>query len=327
MSTKAENLIGIRQYLNSTNSFQDLHQLITLWHQQSPAIKHDFNLAVALCGKDPRPFLKEQGLLSQTRVYDYSNDRLSPNQLIKRLIFEYQADDRVQIIYYSPYPEGLTYPVDLFTQMGVFLSYKNLAVSDSDFQIPFEELIRSFYYHIQKNDIAAPLITFPKRRRRSLDAQDYPINRWAMEDIENLYVYFLSNIRFLDLKLDIQSGLFFTNHIANMHLDFDRVGKWVGTLHLAISLLRHPHIQVEQIEVNTNTQDDSTISFEVQCNKINELYDYYLIPMENIIRIALDNPRKYLMDDWTRDLTVEEIRTTLENIFQAYLQFKNKVAV
>ncbi len=327
MGIKAENLIGIRQYLNSANSFADLKQLVTLWEEQSPALKKEFNLAVALCGKDPTPFLKQEGLLSQVHLYNYSVERLSPNQLIKRLIFDYRPDNRVQVIYYSTFPEGLTYPVDLFTQMAVFLSYKNLAVSDSDFQIPFEELIRSFYFHIEKNDISSPLLTFPKRKRRSLDAQDYPINRWAMEDIENLYVYFLSNIRFLDLKLDIQSGLFFTNHIANMHLDFDRVGKWVGTLHLAISLLRHPQIHVEQIEVNTNTQDDSTISFAVQCNKINELYDYYLIPMENIIRIALDNPRKYLMDDWTQNLTVDEIRTTLENIFQAYLQFKKKVAV
>jgi len=327
MKTRAQNLIGIRQYLNSPNSFQDLRQLVTLWQNQPSQTVKRFTTAVALCGKNPYPFLKAEGLSDAVKIYDYSARRLSPTQLIKRLIFDYQPDERVQIIYYSTFPEGLTYPVDLFTQMAVFLSYKNLAVSDSDFQIPFEELLRSFEFHIQKNNIQAPLVTFPKRKRRSLDAQDYPINRWAMEDIENLYVYFLSNIRFLDMKLDIQSGLFFTNHIANMHLDFERVGKWVGTLHLAISLLRQPDIQVEQIVVDTNIQEDSTISFAVQCSKINELYDYYLIPMENIIRIALDNPRKYLMDDWTQNLTTEEIQQTLENIFQAYLQFKSRAAV
>ena len=327
MKTRAENLIGIRQYLNSPNSFQDLRKLIELWQNQPAHTKKRFTTAVALCGKNPSPFLTAEGFADAVKIYDYSALRLSPTQLIKRLIFDYQPDERVQIIYYSTFPEGLTYPVDLFTQMAVFLSYKNLAVSDSDFQIPFEELLRSFEFHIQKNNIQAPLITFPKRKRRSLDAQDYPINRWAMEDIENLYVYFLSNIRFLDMKLDIQSGLFFTNHIANMHLDFERVGKWVGTLHLAISLLRHPDVQVEQIVVDTNIQEDSTISFAVQCSKINELYDYYLIPMENIIRIALDNPRKYLMDDWTQNLSTEEIQQTLENIFQAYLQFKSRAAV
>ncbi|HFB67467.1 MAG TPA: hypothetical protein ENJ66_00770 [Calditrichae bacterium] len=327
MKTRAENLIGIRQYLNSPNSFQDLRQLVELWQNQPAHTKKRFTTAVALCGKNPSPFLTAEGIADAVKIYDYSALRLSPTQLIKRLIFDYQPDERVQIIYYSTFPEGLTYPVDLFTQMAVFLSYKNLAVSDSDFQIPFEELLRSFEFHIQKNNIQAPLVTFPKRKRRSLDAQDYPINRWAMEDIENLYVYFLSNIRFLDMKLDIQSGLFFTNHIANMHLDFERVGKWVGTLHLAISLLRHPDVQVEQIVVDTNIQEDSTISFAVQCSKINELYDYYLIPMENIIRIALDNPRKYLMDDWTQNLSTEEIQQTLENIFQAYLQFKSRSAV
>ncbi len=327
MKTRTENLIGIRQYLNSPNSFQDLKQLIELWESQPPAIHKQFTTAVALCGKDPMPYLQKQGFAKAVKCYDFSKARLSPMQLIKHLIFDYQPDERVQIIYYSTFPEGLTYPVDLFTQMAVFLSYKNLAVSDSDFQIPFEELLRSFEFHIAKNNIQAPLVTFPKRKRRSLDAEDYPINRWAMEDVENLYVYFLSNIRFLDMKLDIQSGLFFTNHIANMHLDFERVGKWVGTLHLAISLLRHPDIQVEQIQVDTNVQDDSTISFAVQCNKINELYDYYLIPMENIIRIALDNPRKYLMDDWTANLSLEEIRQTLENIFHAYLQFKTRAAI
>ncbi|NOX38554.1 MAG: hypothetical protein GXO78_13565 [Calditrichaeota bacterium] len=183
-------------------------------------------------------------------------------------------------------------------------------------------MINAFHHHIGANHGDRPLVTFPKRRRRSLDAENYPINRWAMEDIENLYVYFLSNIRFLDMKLDIQSGLFFTNHLANMTVDFNKVGKWVGTLHLAISLLRQPNIQVEQVPVETNVQHDSTISFGVQCAKIDELYDYYLIPMENIIRIALDNPRKYLMSDWCAALTVEEIQQVLEGIYRAYLDYK-----
>ncbi len=322
MNPGTRHLIGIRQYLNSPHSFQDLKTLIHLWEHHGNALIPAFTLAVALCGKDPRPFLQQEGLEAAVQFYDYAEDRLSPAQLVKRLIYDFSPDHRVQILYYSPYPEGLTYPIDLFTQMAVFLHFQHLAVSDSDFQIPFPSVLEAFQYHIAAHQEATPLVTFPKRKRRSLDADNYPINRWAMEDIENLYVYFLSNIRYLEMKLDIQSGLFFTNHLANMVVDFNKVGRWVGTLHLAISLLRQPDIQVEQIPVDTNVQHDSTISFGVQCAKIDELYDYYLIPMENIIRIALDNPRKYLMHDWCAGLSVKEIQRILEGIYRAYLEYK-----
>jgi len=144
-----------------------------------------------------------------------------------------------------------------------------------------------------------------------------------MEDIENLYIYILSNIRFLEMKLDIQSGLFCTNRRANVMLDFNKVGKWVGTLHVAITLLRNTVIQVLQTEVQTNVQHESSINFQIQCHKIDELYDYYLIPMENIIRIAMDNPSRYLMNDWNRDHSNEEIEEALKQIFQAYQDFKH----
>jgi len=322
MNWPAKHLIGIRQYLNSPQSFDDLKTMVLLWEKHGASLNPDFTLVVALCGKDPRPFLQREDLDQQVRFYDYVEARFSPAQLVKRFIYDFESDSRLQIVYYSPFPEGLTYPVDLFTQMAVFMHFQHLAVSDSDFQIPFQEMMNAFCHHIDANHGNRPLVTFPKRCRRSLDAENYPINRWAMEDIENLYVYFLSNIRFLDMKLDIQSGLFFTNHLANMVVDFSKVGRWVGTLHLAISLLRQPDIQVEQIPVKTNVQHDSTISFSVQCAKIDELYDYYLIPMENIIRIALDNPRKYFMSDWCGSLSDSEIRQVLERIYRAYLEYK-----
>lgn len=317
-------LIGFRQYLKSEQSYQDLKNLILESVRAVEQGRNDTEFHIAICGEDPREFLRKNNLLRHVQLFDYSRYRFSPNQLVKHFVGDYPNGSAVKIIYYSPYPEGLTYPIDLFTQIAVFLNFDHLGVSDSDFQIPFAEMLRAADFHREHAVPNTPVVTFPRRKRRGLDAENYPINRWAMEDIENLYVYFLSNIRFLEMKLDIQSGLFFTNRRANLQLDFNRVGKWVGTLHVAIALLRDPSVQVFQVEVDTRMQEDSTISFQVQCRKIDELYDYYLIPMENIIRIAMDNPRKYLMNDWNQGLNRKQIREKLEHIYQAYLEFKRK---
>lgn len=319
-----KNLIGFRQYLHSKQSYLDLKELI---RASKDALKNGYeNTAfyVAICGDDPRPFLRESELSGSFQAFSYAGKRLSATQLVKRFIGDYPNGDPIKIIYYSPFPEGLTYPIDLFSQLAVFLNFDHLGVCDSDFQLSFKEVLKSMDFHCQRADEQTPVITFPKRKRRSLDAENYPINRWAMEDIENLYVYILSNIKYLELKLDIQSGLFFTNRQANVLLDFNKVGKWVGNVHVAITLLREHRVNVLHNLVETNPQNESSINFQVQCRKIEELYDYYLIPLENIIRIALDNPHKYLMNDWNENLSGEEIETILKNIFAAYLSFKRK---
>ena len=320
-------LLGFRQYLHNLHSFEDLRQILK-YAENSPLMEEgNCEVFIALCGENPRTVLQKENLEPDVALYDYSHLHLSPSQCVKRLIADYHDHAFLKIIHYSRFPEGLTYPIDLFTQMAAFMNYDHLAVSDSDFQISFAEIIRAFKYHIQESSSNRITITFPRRYHRSLDPKNYPINRWAMEDIENLYVYFLSNIKFLEMKLDIQSGLFFTNRMSNILLDFNKVGKWVGNLHLAISLLRDPEIRVQQIEVQTNPQNDSSINFEVQCAKINELYDYYQIPMENIIRIALDNPRKYLMSDWSYSLPLPAIEATLQRIFEIYSHYKNPQAM
>jgi len=321
---KMKSLIGFRQYLKSEHSYQDLIHLLEESRQAIQSGYHSLSFYIAICGDDPAPFLRDKGFMDGLQYFDYSGHRFTPSQLVKHFVGDYPNGDPIKVIYYSPYPEGLTYPIDLFTQLAVFLNFDHLGVSDSDFQIPFDEMLNSLDFHVSSASTAVPTVTFPRRQRRSLDAENYPINRWAMEDIENLYVYFLSNIRFLEMKLDIQSGLFFTNRRANVMLDFNRVGKWVGTLHLAIALLREPQILVFQNEVKTNTQHDSSINFQVQCHKIDELYDYYLIPMENIIRIAMDNPGRYLMNDWNTRYTREQIEQVLEQILIAYQNIKRR---
>lgn len=327
MNSGGKKLIGFRQYLNSPHSYEDLRRILSLPEAFPLLQERGYDIMVALCGDHPGEFTESAKGIGDFEILDFTGEALSPLQLVKRLVQSLASSSAVRIIYYSHYPEGLTYPLDLFTQIATFLGYTHLAVSDSDFQIPFPELLKAFEYHIHSGDAEGPSVTFPRRKRRSLDAEDYPINRWAMEDIENLYVYFLSNIRYLDLKLDIQSGLIFTNRAANAVLDFSRVGKWIGTLHLAISLLRLPEVTVRQVEVETNLQHDSTINFDIQCAKINELYDYYLIPMENIIRIALDNPRKYLMPDWSAELPTEAIEAILRHVFDAYAMHKKQSGI
>jgi len=319
-----KNLIGFRQFLKSPHSYEDLKKLLFESQKIIAFDRQDTSFFIAVCGENPLPFLQQKNLLSEVQFFDYSAKRFSPTQLVKNIIADVVNGAPIKIFYYSVYPEGLTYPIDLFTQLAVFLNFDHLGVSDSDFQIPFREIMKSLEFHIQNADAKYPTVTFPKRVRRSLDAENYPINRWAMEDIENLYVYFLSNIKFLEEKLDIQSGLFFTNRPSNVMLDFNKVGKWVGTLHVAISLLRHPDIRVFQNQVETNVQHESSINFQVQCRKINELYDYYLIPMENIIRIATDNPKRYLMNDWTTGYSKKEIEQALARIFQAYQDLKHQ---
>jgi hypothetical protein len=319
-----KNLIGFRQYLKSEQSYMDLLKLI---QESKNALKsgyNDLSLYLAICGDNPDNFLKEKNLARDVEYFNCTRKRLSPTQLVKYFIGDYPNGDPIKIIYYSTFPEGLTYPLDLFTQLAVFLNFDHLGVCDSDFQIPFFEILESLNFHCKNSQSGIPTVTFAKRIRRSLDAKDYPINRWAMEDIENLYVYFLSNIKYLQYKLDIQSGLCFTNRRANVMLDFNKVGKWVGNLHLAISLLRNPSALVLQRNVDTNLQNESSINFQVQCLKIDELYDYYLIPMENIIRIAMDNPRKYLMNDWDEGLSTKEIENILQGIFKAYLEFERQ---
>ncbi len=319
-----KSLIGFRQYLKSEHSYNDLEALLRESHTALAAGMKDVSFFLAVCGDDPLPFLQEKHLLQNVQHCDYARHRFSPTQLAKNFVGDYPNGDPIKIIYYSHYPEGLTYPIDLLTQLAVFLNFDHLAVSDSDFQIPFDEVLRILDFHRQSADPNEPAITFPKRERRSLDAENYPINRWAMEDIENLYVYFLSNIKFLDMKPDIQSGLFYTNRRANVMLDFNKVGKWVGTLHTAITLLRYPQVQVFHEIVKTNFQHESSINFRIQCQKIDELYDYYLIPMENIIRIAMDNPRRYLMNDWESNLAKKQVDESLLQILDAYREFKRQ---
>ena len=171
------------------------------------------------------------------------------------------------------------------------------------------------------------VITYPRRHPRSLDTEKYPINRWAMEDLENMYIYLLSDLNVLNSKPDFQSGLSITTRAANKMLNFENVGSWIGNLHMAIQVIRNKGHLEKDFEVKTNHQHESTINFEVQCAKIDQLYRYYMIPLSNIIKLAVEHPEKYLMDDWTKGKSkqeIEQIIYRIEEMNNRYLEEKRK---
>ncbi len=73
--------------------------------------------------------------------------------------------------------------------------------------------------------------------------------------------------------------------------------------------------------VETNLQNESTINFDVQCAKIDQLSEYYLIPLSNICLLVGDHPGRYLMDDWTNGKSNEEIQETIDNILKMYKNY------
>jgi len=310
-------IIGFRQYLNSTASFDDLAHIIK-GQPKHFSYRDGFVTIVALCGKNPRTFLEEKGLMRQVAFYDFAPWEESAKRVSEVYKKSFFHPDRVQVLYYNELPMGLTYPLELLVRIGRLMEFENVAVSDSDFQMPYEEIRRAYDFHRSVTKSGEMVITYPRRERRSLDSEDYPINRWAMEDLENLYIYMLSDLKALEQKADFQSGLSITSLEANRVLNFDRVGSWVGNLHMAIQTIRHRGRLENEFVVKTNPQNESTINFEVQCSKIDQLYEYYMIPLSNIIHLALSHPDQYLMEDWTKDYTFERIKEDIQAIQDFY---------
>jgi len=317
-------LLGFRQFLRSDKSYEDLLGIINGAAEFVPA-GDGFRVIVALCGDNPREFLDQNNLLDKIAFYDFAPWEESARRVAEVYQRSHFKAERVQVVHYHEQPLGLTYPLELLVHIANRMQAAHLAVSDSDFQMSWAEIRRSLDYHKTNADPEAKVITYPRRGRRSLDANKYPINRWAMEDLENLYIYLLSDLKVLQHKPDFQSGLSITTRAANAQLNFDRVGSWIGNLHTAIQVIRHKGRLENDLVVDTNLQNESTINFNVQCAKIEQLYEYYMIPISNIIHLALQHPEHYLMDDWTNGKTIEEIKEiifTIEELYNRYLQGK-----
>jgi hypothetical protein len=319
-----QNILGFRQYLKSPNSYNDLIRIINNRDRYFPA-KEGFITIIALCGDNPRFFLDQNDLMDKVAFYDFSAWEESAKRVAEVYRKSQYNTDKVQVIHYNESPLGLTYPLEMLVQIANLLKSDHLAVCDSDFQFPYGEVRRAYDYHLSVAKADDKIITFPRRSRRSLDAQKYPINRWAMEDLENLYIYLLSDLKVLDNKPDFQSGLSITSKESNRELNFENVGSWIGNLHMAIQVIRHKGRLEKDFIINTNPQNESTINFDMQCAKIEQLYKYYLIPLSNIIHLAVEHPDRYLMEDWTKDIGPEEIRTAIykiEEMYNRYMQEK-----
>ena len=316
-----KNIIGFRQYLNSQQAFKDLETIIAGQNKYFPA-SENFKTIVAVCGQNPRDFLEQKNLLSKVAFYYFAPWEESAKRVSEVYKKSFYHPDRVQIVYYNEQPMGLTYPLELLIRIGNLMNFENVAVSDSDFQMSYAEIRRVYDLHLAKAKHNEAVITYPRRARRSLDSDKYPINRWAMEDLENLYIYMLSDLKALKEKADFQSGLSITSRAANMLLNFDRVGSWIGNLHMAIQVIRNKGRLLNEFKVDTNVQNESTINFKVQCAKIDQLFKYYMIPLSNIIHLALSHPEQYLMDDWTKGKSKEELGKTIYAIQDIYEKYK-----
>jgi len=316
-----DHITGFRQYLHSPGAYKDLLHIIRGQKEFFPP-EQGFVTIVALCGDNPRPFLEREGIWNEVVFYNYAPWEASAAKVAEVYAKSYYHPDRVQIIYYSDRPMGLTYPLEMLIAIGNRLASRNVAVSDSDFQMPYGEIRRVYDHHIACDKGDEALISYPRRVRRSLDTGAYPINRWAMEDLENMYIYLLSDLRALNMKADFQSGLSITNKAANRSLDFSNVGSWIGNLHMAIQVMRaRGHLEY-QFPVTTNDQNESTINVDVQLAKIDQLYKYYMIPLSNIIHLALAEPDRYLMDDWRAHLTMEKVEEDIRAIEALYTAYR-----
>jgi hypothetical protein len=314
-----KNILSFRQYLKSPSSYEDLKKII---QEKNNYFSDEFPVVVAICGENPREFLKQNDLMDEVVLYEYAPWEESAARVAEVYQKSRKYLEKVQVIHYNEKPLGLTYPLELMIHIANLFDSDHLAVSDSDFQMPYEEIRKAYDYHLSVAGKEEAVITFPRREHRSLDTKSYPINRWAMEDLENLYIYLLSDLKVLKHKADFQSGLGITNRKANANLNFDHVGSWIGNLHVAIQVIHHQGRLENDFLVKTVEQKGSTINFDVQCRKIDQLYQYYLIPLANIILLALDHPERFLMDDWTKNKSYEEIAEDIYKIEELYNQFK-----
>jgi len=312
-------IISFRQYLNSSSSFKDLEKIV---QERCNYFPESFVTIIEVCGINPRKFLEEKNLKNQVVLYEYAPWEESAERVAEVYQKSYHHPDKVQIIHYNDKPLGLTYPLELMVHIANRLDAEHLAVSDSDFQMPYQEIRKAYDYHLSVALDDEAVVTFPRRKHRSLDTENYPINRWAMEDLENLYIYLLSDLQVLKHKADFQSGLCITNRRAHKELNFEHVGSWIGNLHIAIQVIHHNGRLENDFVVNTKDQKGSTINFDVQCQKIDQLYQYYLIPLANIILLALDHPERFLMDDWTKGKSFQEIEADIRKIEQMYKEYK-----
>ncbi len=319
-------ILGFRQYLHSEKSYQDLEEIIKGQSKHFPP-DEGFLTIVAVCGDNPRDFLEEKDLRPFVSFYDYAPWEESAQRVAQVFVKSLHKPHRVQIIHYNENPLGLTYPLELLVEIAKRLNAEHLAVSDSDFQLSYPEIRRVYDHHIASAQPDEVVITFPRRKPRSLDTEKYPINRWAMEDLENMYIYLLSDLKVLNSKPDFQSGLSITTRAANRILNFENVGSWIGNLHMAIQVIRNNGRLDKDFVVKTNYQHESTINFDIQCAKIDQLYRYYMIPLSNIVELAIEHPDKYLMEDWTAGKSKEEIIATIKKIEamnNQYLQEKRQ---
>ena len=315
-----KNILGFRQYLKSPNSYNDLSNIIIQRDVHFP-FKEGFITIIALCGDNPRSFLEENDLMNKVAFYDFSAWEESAKRVAEVYIKSRFNPEKIQLIHYNENPLGLTYPLELLVHIANLIESDHLAVCDSDFQFPYSEIRRAYDHHLAITSEKDKVITFPRRARRSLDTDRYPIDRWAMEDLENLYIYMLSDLKVLDNKPDFQSGLSITSRQANQELNFENVGSWIGNLHMAIQVIRHKGRLEKDFIIKTNPQNESTINFDIQCAKIEQLYKYYLIPLSNIIHLAVEHPDRYLMEDWTQNKSSEQIKDTIYKIEEMYNRY------
>ncbi|MEM3127296.1 MAG: hypothetical protein QW331_04495 [Candidatus Woesearchaeota archaeon] len=309
-------IIGFRQYLKTDKSYGDFLKIIFETESLFNSDK-DVRFISAICGDNPKKFLKKNLIKNAQLIEAISSEyKVCAAKTIKKL----DLKKKVILIYYGAQKLGLTFPMALLCEVASRLNAKILGISDSDFQIPYSAIKRSFFDAKEKicNNKKATLY-LPFRSHRSLELQNYPINRFAVEDIENAYYRIVTNDRSKE-NLDLQSGLCFLNKSAIKLLDFSNVPRWTGNINIAVQIKKKGNV-VKGITIDTNPQNESTISPDVQFKKINELENSYGYKLLEAIGFVLKNP-DFLMSDWKSNKSKKEIAEILNEIVIGYEKYK-----
>ena len=142
-----------------------------------------------------------------------------------------------------------------------------------------------------------------------------------MEDIENAYYWLVTQNAEKIKALDLQSGLSFMNLAACNSVDFQNMGTWTGQIDMTIHIKQQKGDVIKGITIDTNPQNESTISPEVQFKKIKELETLYNKSLHEVVEFAKVNPN-CLMDDWARYLRDEEKEMILKKILEEYSNYR-----
>jgi glucose-1-phosphate thymidylyltransferase len=212
-----------------------------------------------------------------------------------------------KIIHYSDKPLGFTKPWSILLDSIKNDTFDELIMVDGDDQHIFSE-IKRIYKKYRGH------VVIPEREKRIVFLSDSPINRVAMEDLENAFLRLKYNCKLNDP----QTGLFmFLNKNAIDSIKLNGIGSWVGDL-AVLSNLYEKKLKIMTPKINVRPQKKATINLDFAFRTVIDLEKFFKINYLDVIKAVKDNSEKYLYKSRLSD--VEEIR-------KLYVAFRNRLKI